>query len=78
MSGTNRLRTTGTANLLVAVHRVGAPRFLTQSIVFGYGYRDHGDTALTEVEPFGQQDNGPLGPTLAAMRSAEEQIFTWR
>ena len=22
---------------------VGAHRFLTQSIVFGYGYRDHGD-----------------------------------
>src|SRR5438874_1349095 len=40
MQGTNALRTTGTAHLLAAARAVGAHRFLTQSIVFGYGYRD--------------------------------------
>ena len=42
MQGTNNLRTTGTTHLLAAARAVGAHRFLTQSIVFGYGYRDHG------------------------------------
>jgi nucleoside-diphosphate-sugar epimerase len=40
MRGTNALRTTGTTNLLAAAQAVGAHRFLTQSIVLGYGYRD--------------------------------------
>src|SRR4030095_11282775 len=52
MQGTNALRTTGTANLLAAARAVGAHRFLTQSIVFGYGYRDHGPHVLTEDDPF--------------------------
>src|SRR5688572_10046005 len=37
--GTNALRTTGTANLLAAARAVGTHRFVTQSIIFGYGYR---------------------------------------
>lgn len=76
MSSTNTLRTAGTANLLEAARTVGATRFVTQSIVFGYGYRDHGDTALIEDDPFGEPSSGPLAATLAAMRSAEDQVFT--
>jgi nucleoside-diphosphate-sugar epimerase len=76
MRGTNDLRTTGTAHLLAAARAVGAHRFLTQSIVFGYGYRDHGAHVLTEDDPFGEPVTGPLAPAIAAMRSTEEQVFT--
>jgi nucleoside-diphosphate-sugar epimerase len=75
MSATNTLRTTGTANLLQVARAVGATRFVTQSIVFGYGYRDHGDSVLTEDDPFGEPAGGPVDPSLAAMKSAEEQVF---
>ena len=75
MSATNTLRTTGTANLLEAARVVGATRFVTQSIVFGYGYRDHGDTPLTEDDPFGEPAGGPVDASLRAMKSAEEQVF---
>jgi nucleoside-diphosphate-sugar epimerase len=47
---TNRLRTLGTANLLAAAERLGARRFVTQSIIFGYGYRDHGSKILSEED----------------------------
>ena len=43
MTLTNRLRTEGTANLLAAADRLGADRIVTQSIILGYGYHDHGD-----------------------------------
>jgi nucleoside-diphosphate-sugar epimerase len=75
MQGTNALRTTGTAHLLAAARAVGAHRFLTQSIVFGYGYRDHGPHVITEDDPFAEPAPGPLGPAIAAMRSTEEQVF---
>lgn len=76
MRGTNALRTTGTAHLLAAARAVGAHRFLTQSIVFGYGYRDHGPQVITEDDPFAEPEPGPLGPAIAAMRSTEEQVFS--
>lgn len=76
MRGTNALRTTGTTHLLAAARAVGAHRFLTQSIVFGYGYRDHGPRAITEDDPFGEPVPGMIGPAIAAMRSTEEQVFS--
>jgi nucleoside-diphosphate-sugar epimerase len=74
MQGTNNLRTTGTAHLLAAARAVGAHRFLTQSIVLGYGYRDHGPHVLTEDDPFAEPAPGPFGPAIAAMRATEEQV----
>jgi nucleoside-diphosphate-sugar epimerase len=76
MRGTNDLRTTGTAHLLAAARAVGAHRFLTQSIMFGYGYRDHGPHVITEDDPFAEPVPGPLGPAIAAMGSTEEQVFS--
>ena len=76
MEGTNNLRTAGTANLLAAARTVGAHRFLTQSIVLGYGYRDHGPHVITEDAPFGEPMTGQFGAAVAAMRSAEEQVFS--
>jgi len=76
MQGTNALRTTGTAHLVAAASAVGARRFVTQSIVFGYGYRDHGPRVITEDDPFCEPESGTLGHAIAAMRSNEEQVFT--
>jgi nucleoside-diphosphate-sugar epimerase len=75
MAATNILRTDGTANLLAVAGATGARRFVSQSFYGGYGFRDHGDEPLTEDAPFGEPD-GPFARTVAAMRSAEEQIFT--
>ncbi|GHJ56339.1 dTDP-glucose 4,6-dehydratase [Nonomuraea sp. TT08I-71] len=76
LQGTNALRTTGTANLLAAARAVGAHRFVTQSIVLGYGYRDHGPRVITEDDPFAEPVSGKLGEAVAAMGSAEEQVFS--
>jgi nucleoside-diphosphate-sugar epimerase len=54
VQGTNNPRATGTAHLLAAARAVGAHRFLTQSNVFGYGYRDHGPRVITEDDPFAE------------------------
>ena len=76
MAMTNRLRTEGTANLLAAAEALGARRFLTQSIILGYGYRDHGPELLTEDTPFGRPAGDRTDPHLAAMRSTERQAFS--
>ncbi|MEV4538350.1 NAD(P)-dependent oxidoreductase [Asanoa sp. NPDC049518] len=71
MDKTNELRTKGSANLVEAAKEVGAKRFLTQSIVYGYGYGDHGTKELTEADPFGVPTDGPLGPIMDAFHEAE-------
>ena len=76
MRGTNELRTTGTAHLLAAARTVGARRFLTQSIVLGYGYRDHGPHLITEDDPFAEPAPGRFSSAITALHSAEEQVFS--
>jgi nucleoside-diphosphate-sugar epimerase len=76
MRGTNDLRTTGTSHLLAAARTVGAHRFITQSIMLGYGYRDHGPDLITEDRPFAQPVSGLWGGAIAAMRVNEEQALT--
>jgi nucleoside-diphosphate-sugar epimerase len=76
MRGTNELRTTGTAHLLAAARAVGAHRFLTQSIVLGYGYRNHGPHLITEDDPFAEPAPGRFGSAITALHSAEEQVFS--
>jgi nucleoside-diphosphate-sugar epimerase len=75
MALTNRLRIEGTANLLAAADRLGAKRIVTQSIIFGYGYRDHGDRIITERDPFGIPAGNLTDDAVAAMVSAETQTF---
>jgi len=72
MTQTNRLRTEGTKNLLDVARAVGAGKFVTQSIVLGYGYTDHGDKLITEDEPFGQPNSGKANPHVAAMLANEK------
>lgn len=74
MEMTNRLRTIGTEHLLAAAREVGAVRFVTQSIVFGYGYVDHGSRPLTEAAPFGRPNSGRCNPHVAAMLTNEELV----
>jgi nucleoside-diphosphate-sugar epimerase len=76
MTQTDRLRTEGSTNLLAAAEVLGAKRFVTQSIILGYGYSDHGDQLLTEEAPFGIPAGNKSDPHVAAMRSAERQAFT--
>lgn len=76
MEPTNRLRTQGTRNLMAAAEVLGARRFVSQSIIFGYGYRDHGDHVLVEHDPFGEPQGDRCDPHLAAMRINEQLTFT--
>jgi nucleoside-diphosphate-sugar epimerase len=78
MATTNRLRTEGTTNLLAAADRLGATRIVTQSIVLGYGFRDHGERVLTERDAFGIPAGDLTDDTVAALRSAETQTLSAR
>lgn len=71
MAATNTLRTTGSENLVAAAKATGARRFVTQSIVFGYGYVDHGSRFLAEDDPFGVPHGDRFDPDVLAMASAE-------
>jgi nucleoside-diphosphate-sugar epimerase len=75
MAETDRLRTDGTTNLMIAAEWIGATTFMTQSIIFGYGYRDHGDQVITEADPFGLPTGTKSDPHVAAMLSTERQAF---
>lgn len=66
---TNALRRDGTAHLLEAARAVGARRFVTQSMILGYGYTDHGDRELTEDDPFGEPRGSYADSTVAALES---------
>jgi nucleoside-diphosphate-sugar epimerase len=72
---TSALRVRGTSNLLDVASLVGARRFLTQSLIFGYGYGDHGTRELTEHDPFGYSQGGYADPVIVALESAERQAF---
>jgi nucleoside-diphosphate-sugar epimerase len=76
MAATDALRERGTGNLLAAARVVGARRFVTQSMIFGYGYGDWGDKVLTEDHPFAPPGRGRFEWHIAAMRSAESQTLT--
>ena len=76
MAMTNRLRIEGSANLVAAAHALGAKRFVTQSIVFGYGYYDHGTSLLTEEAPFGMPAGDAFDAHMAAMLAAERQAMS--
>lgn len=74
MEATNMLRTVGTHNLLALAREAGVRRFVTQSIVFGYGYVDHGEVLLTEKTPFGTLRGLPTDRHVTSMRINEEAV----
>jgi nucleoside-diphosphate-sugar epimerase len=75
MHETDRLRIDGTANLLEVAQQTNATRFVTQSMIFGYGYRDLGVTPLTEESPFGTPQGDRFDEHLEAMASNERQVL---
>ena len=75
MAATNRLRTEGIANLLAAARHLGALRFITQSMAFGYGFGDWGGRVLTEADPFTPPGRGQFEVHLAALRANEQQVL---
>lgn len=76
MHATDALRTDGTAHLIEAAQATGAQRFVSESMVFGYGYGDHGDRVITEDDPFGPRGRSPeLERHIAAMRTKERLTF---
>ncbi|WP_035847771.1 NAD-dependent epimerase/dehydratase family protein [Kitasatospora azatica] len=78
MAPTNELRTKGTVNLLAAARATGARRFVAESMMFGYGYGDHGTTPLAEDHAvFGPRGtNAWLERHVGAMRTKEKLTFT--
>jgi nucleoside-diphosphate-sugar epimerase len=78
MNATNALRTEGTANLLAAARETAARRFIAESMVFGYGFGDHGARPLTEAgTPFAPPGTNPrLERVISAMRTKEELTLT--
>jgi nucleoside-diphosphate-sugar epimerase len=76
MTLTNRLRIEGTDNLMAAAARLGAKRIVTQSIILGYGYRDHGDRIITEADPFGVPAGDLTDAAVMAIHRAETRTFT--
>ncbi len=75
MTRTNQLRETGTGRLIEAARALGATRMLTQSIVFGYGFRRRQPVPLDESAPFGVPEGTRADPTIAALQSTESQVF---
>ena len=75
MAATNRLRAEGTANLLAAAAQLGARRFITASMVLGYGFGDWGGRVLTEADPFAPPGHGRFEQHLAALRACEQQVL---
>ncbi|MFF4272283.1 NAD-dependent epimerase/dehydratase family protein [Streptomyces sp. NPDC001536] len=76
MYATDALRTEGTAHLIEAAQAAGARRFVSESMVFGYGYGDHGDREVTEDDTFGPRGTDPeLERHLAGMRTKERLTF---
>lgn len=76
LEATNRLRVSGTKNLLSAAICAGASRIIAESMVFIYGFGDVGDTALTEDAPVAREIPAPwLRPAIDALLSEEAQIL---
>jgi nucleoside-diphosphate-sugar epimerase len=75
MTLTNRLRIEGTDNLIAAAARLGAKRIVTQSIILGYGFRDHGDRILTEDDSFGVPAGDLTDAAVRALHVAEIMTF---
>ncbi|MGW2717611.1 NAD-dependent epimerase/dehydratase family protein [Streptomyces sp. NPDC001492] len=76
MHATDALRIAGTAHLVEAAQATGASRFVSESMVFGYGYGDFGEHVITEDDPFGPRGTTPeLERHVEGMRIKEQLTF---
>jgi nucleoside-diphosphate-sugar epimerase len=75
LKATNRLRVSGTRNLLSAAIHASARRIVVESMVFIYGFGDLGDTPLAEDTPAPIRTPPTwLAPPIDALQSEEAQI----
>ena len=76
LDATNVLREVGTRNLLAAVKQHGKPRYVVESMIFGYGYGDRGGPPLTEEAPYGRTVAAEqMNPALNALADMEQQVL---
>lgn len=76
MNRTNVLRTIGTANLLKAAVAAGAKRIVAESMIFVYGFGDHGEDLKTEADALRKREPEVwLQETVDALRSLEKQLL---
>ncbi len=77
LAATNRIRRQGTANLLAAARQAGARRFVAESMIFVYGFGDHGDKPITEDHPLSLSNTEPwLTEAVEAVRDLEAQVMS--
>ena len=76
MYATDALRIAGTTHLVEAARATGARRFVSESMVFGYGYGDFGDHVVTEADAFGPRGTAAeLERHVEGMRVKEQLTF---
>ncbi|HEX7315735.1 MAG TPA: NAD(P)-dependent oxidoreductase [Pyrinomonadaceae bacterium] len=76
MRATNELRRTGTANLLRAAVAAGTKRVVAESMVFAYGFGDHGAAPKTEADALREREpHAWLQETVDSLRSLEAQLL---
>ena len=76
MNRTNVLRTIGTTNLLKASVAAGAKRIVAESMIFAYGFGDHGADLKTESDALQEREpQSWLQETVNALRSLEKQLL---
>jgi len=73
MRETNRLRSEGTSTLIAAARAAGAKKFVQASIVYGYGFWEHGKRLIDEDYPFGQLPGTQLDAVQKSLLSGEQQ-----
>lgn len=69
------LRSTGSEHLIDVARATGARRFVTQSLITGYGYCDHGDDLVTEAAEFGVPRGTAADPVVSSTATAERLAF---
>ena len=73
LAATNRIRTEGTRNLVVAAQAAGAKRLVGESIAFAY--RPGGSWVKSEEEPLFTDAPGRFGATFGAVAELERQLL---
>ncbi len=76
MRPTNELRVKGTANLLQAAIAADVRRIIGESMIFAYGFGDHGSEALKEKDALQPREASPsLQEITDSIRSMEDQLL---
>lgn len=70
---TNRLRTSGTRNLIEAAQSAGWPKLISESVAFAYA--PNGDRIVAEDVPLWHDGPAPFRPIVAAIEELERQTL---